>query len=180
MPPPQAKKGLSFRTPKPTSLEYQHPRTKNKPSEAVKPAVTVTDPTPERKEEAPYSIENNTSELSSQERFQPASLDMFKSPGEEEFHPQRPSFLNPRDSAALDVRESLAWVGSLHRQSVHFKELQKQMNENDKRHVNDDDTDSFEAMEKRMKTPVKKVKSKHPQDTGDGKADEPFGAPESE
>ena len=161
MPPPQAKKGLSFRTPKPTSHEYQPPSTNNKPTEAVKPAVTVTDPTPERKEEAPYSFGNNTSELSSQERFQPASLDMFKSPGEEAFHPQRPSFLNPRDSAALDARESLAWVGSLHRQSVHFKELQKQMNENDKRHVNDDDTDSFEAMERRMKTPVKKVKMAH-------------------
>ena len=162
MPPPQAKKGLSFRTPKPNSHEYQPPSTNNKSSEAVKPAVTITDPTPERKEESPHAFRNNTLELSNQERFQPASLDMFKSPGEEEFHSQRPSFLNPRDSAALDARESLAWVGSLHRQSVHFKELQKQMNENDKRHVNDDDTDSFEAMERRMKTPVKKVKMAHP------------------
>ena len=33
------------------------------------------------------------------------------------------------------------------------------MNENDKRNVNDDDTDSFEAMEKRMRTPVKKLKT---------------------
>jgi len=114
--------------------------------------------------------------------FQPANLEMFKSPGaEEEFQAPRPSFLQARESMTVEARESLAWVGSLHRQSVHFKELQRQMNENDKRHVNDDDTDSFEAMEKRMKTPVKKVKSKHPQDISDGEAgvNRPLGASDS-
>ena len=198
VPPPQARKGLSFRTPHPPTHPNQlHPWAANiKGTKLLKPAVQplpealatrVTTPTATHQTQTPNSDLSQPSsgdsdqQLLNQERFQPANLEMFKSPrGEEEFQAPRPSFLQARESDILEARESLAWVGNLHRQSIHFKELQKQMNENDKRHVNDDDTDSFEAMEKRMKTPVKKVKSKHPQDTGDGKADEPFGAPESE
>ena len=198
VPPPQARKGLSFRTPHPPTHPNQlHPWAANiKGTKLLKPAVQplpealatrVTTPTATHQTQTPNSDLSQPSsgdsdqQLLKQERFQPANLEMFKSPrGEEEFQAPRPSFLQARESDILEARESLAWVGNLHRQSIHFKELQKQMNENDKRHVNDDDTDSFEAMEKRMKTPVKKVKSKHPQDTGDGKADEPFGAPESE
>ena len=184
--PPQARKGLSFRTPHPP----HHPNqpqpwvASNKGAKHSKPAEQplpvalahrVRAATPHQNQ-TPYNDVSQSScgdsdQLLGQERFQPANLEMFKSPGgEEEFQAPRPSFLQPRESMTVEARESLAWVGSLHRQSVHFKELQKQMNENDKRHVNDDDTDSFEAMEKRMKTPVKKVKAKHPQDISDGEA----------
>ena len=191
--PPQARKGLSFRTPRPPHhLNQPKPWAANdkkvaklsKPVEQPVPeplpeplANRVTAPTPANQNQTPNNDVSQHScgdsdQLLGQEKFQPANLEMFKSPGgEDEFQAPRPSFLQVRESITLEARESLAWVGNLHRQSIHFKELQKQMNENDKRHVNDDDTDSFEAMEKRMKTPVKKVKSKHPQDTSDGKAD---------
>ena len=178
VPPPQARKGLSFRTPQLPPRPNQTQQAKHRdpqheePAEQSLPALRVTSTLPQRhsteaSQHSKPSIED-TVELSCQERFEPANLEMFKSPGEEEFQASRPSF--------LEARESLAWVGNLHRQSVHFKELQKQMNENDKRHVNDDDTDSFEAMEKRMKTPVKKVKSTHPQDKDE--ADRLLGASE--
>ena len=188
--PPQARKGLSFRTPHPLHHPNQ-PQASNRGTKLSKAAeqpvtVTVTAATPHQNQ-TPCDDVSQTScgdsdQLLGQEMFQPANLEMFKSPGaEEEFQAPRPSFLQARESMTVEARESLAWVGSLHRQSVHFKELQRQMNENDKRHVNDDDTDSFEAMEKRMKTPVKKVKSKHPQDISDGEAgvNRPLGASDS-
>jgi hypothetical protein len=81
------------------------------------------------------------------------SMETFVSPNPDSFPPPREILLGPRGSLFLDPRESLAWLQA--GPSTTFGELQQLMNENDKRNVNDDDTDSFEAMEKRMRTPVK-------------------------
>lgn len=58
-----------------------------------------------------------------------------------------------RESFRHLPRESLAWMSQLPRESATFAELEKLMTEDDKKFANEDDTDSFEAMEKRMKTP---------------------------
>merc|ERR1719470_228819 len=60
-----------------------------------------------------------------------------------------------RESFRHIPSESLAWMSQLPRESATFAELEKLMTDDDKRFANDDDTDSFEAMEKRMKTPSK-------------------------
>lgn len=60
-----------------------------------------------------------------------------------------------RESFKHIPRESLAWMSQLPRESATFAELEKLMTDDDKKFANDDDTDSFEAMEKRMKTPSK-------------------------
>jgi len=73
----------------------------------------------------------------------------------------RPSNILPpltkltRESFRHIPRESLAWMSQLPRESATFAELEKLMTDDDKRFANDDDTDSFEAMEKRLKTPSK-------------------------
>jgi len=58
-----------------------------------------------------------------------------------------------RESFKDIPRESLAWMSQLPRESATFAELEKLMTDDDKKIANEDDTDSFEAMEKRMKTP---------------------------
>merc|ERR1719481_1863214 len=60
-----------------------------------------------------------------------------------------------RESFKQIPRESLAWMAQLPRESATFAELEKLMTDDDKKIANEDDTDSFEAMEKRMKTPSK-------------------------
>merc|ERR1719470_688744 len=78
-----------------------------------------------------------------------------------EHHFAKPSNILPpltkltRESFRHIPRESLAWMSELPRESATFAELEKLMTDDDKRFANDDDTDSFEAMEKRMKTPSK-------------------------
>jgi len=68
-----------------------------------------------------------------------------------------------RESFKDIPRESLAWMSQLPRESATFAELEKMMTDDDKKIANEDDTDSFEAMEKRMKTPSRsKLVSKVP------------------
>eukprot|EP00092_Neocalanus_flemingeri_P001176 GFUD01001253.1.p1 GENE.GFUD01001253.1~~GFUD01001253.1.p1 ORF type:complete len:711 (-),score=193.25 GFUD01001253.1:100-2232(-) len=73
----------------------------------------------------------------------------------------RPSNILPpltkltRESLRQIPRESLAWMAQLPRESATFAELEKLMTDDDKRFANDDNTDSFEAIERRMKTPSK-------------------------
>lgn len=68
-----------------------------------------------------------------------------------------------RESFKDIPRESLAWMSQLPRESATFAELEKLMTDDDKKIANEDDTDSFEAMEKRMKTPSRsKLVSKVP------------------
>ena len=56
---------------------------------------------------------------------------------------------------AMIPRESMAWLSQLPRESATFAELERMMNENDKKFINDDDTYSFEALENRLRTPYK-------------------------
>jgi len=72
----------------------------------------------------------------------------------------RDSFLHPAlrrltlDALAAQVgRDSLAWVSQLPRDSLTFPELLKMMNEEDKEATREDDTQSFEALETRLRTP---------------------------
>jgi len=58
-----------------------------------------------------------------------------------------------RESFKDIPRESMAWMAQLPRESATFAELEKLMTDDDKKIANEDDTDSFEALEKRMKTP---------------------------
>jgi len=58
-----------------------------------------------------------------------------------------------RESFKEIPRESMAWMAQLPRESATFAELEKLMTDDDKKIANEDDTDSFEALEKRMKTP---------------------------
>merc|ERR1719342_808735 len=60
-----------------------------------------------------------------------------------------------RESMQMLPRESMAWLSQLPRESATFAELEKMMNENDKKYINDDDTFSFEALEDRLRTPYK-------------------------
>jgi len=60
-----------------------------------------------------------------------------------------------RESMAMIPRESMAWLSQLPRESATFAELERMMNENDKKFINDDDTYSFEALENRLRTPYK-------------------------
>jgi len=88
-------------------------------------------------------------------------LDKLKPNSEDEHQFTRPSNILPpltkltRESFRQIPRESLAWMSQLPRESATFAELEKLMTDADKKFVNDDDTDSFEAMEKRMRTPSK-------------------------
>ena len=94
------------------------------------------------------------------ETFQPTD-DVFRRPSDIFQRPsdvfQRPSEVFPdgRESL-LEPRESLAWVADLPRHSIGFREIQGRMTDSDKRNLDEDDTDSFEAIELRMKTPMKK------------------------
>ncbi|XP_023344238.1 uncharacterized protein LOC111713575 isoform X3 [Eurytemora carolleeae] len=60
-----------------------------------------------------------------------------------------------RDSARFLPRESLAWLNQLPRDSATFLELEKMMGEKDQFLVNEDDTFSFEALECRVRTPMR-------------------------
>jgi len=60
-----------------------------------------------------------------------------------------------RESFKFLPRESLAWLTQLPRDSATFCELEKLMGDSDKQLLNEDDTFSFEAMECRLKTPMK-------------------------
>ena len=79
--------------------------------------------------------------------------------------PAAPALIEPsimrltRESMRLIPRESLAWLSQLPRDSATFAELEKMMNDDDKQCANEDDTDSFEALESRLKTPYKSVPS---------------------
>ena len=81
-------------------------------------------------------------------------------PGSENFSRRReiqPSITKlTRESLRYLPRESLAWLTQLPRESATFAELQKMMTDSDKNLMDDDDTDSFEALESRLKTPYKK------------------------
>ena len=81
-------------------------------------------------------------------------------PGLENFSRRReiqPSITKlTRESLRYLPRESLAWLTQLPRESATFAELQKMMTDSDKNLMDDDDTDSFEALESRLKTPYKK------------------------
>ena len=81
-------------------------------------------------------------------------------PGPENFSRRReiqPSITKlTRESLRYLPRESLAWLTQLPRESATFAELQKMMTDSDKNLMDDDDTDSFEALESRLKTPYKK------------------------
>ena len=61
-----------------------------------------------------------------------------------------------RESLRMLPRESMAWLTQLPRESATFAELERMMNEDDKKCANDDDTMSFEALENRLRTPYKK------------------------
>jgi len=63
-----------------------------------------------------------------------------------------------RESIRFLPRESLTWLSQLPRDSATFSELEKLMGEQDKHLVNEDDTFSFEALESRLKTPLRAVR----------------------
>jgi len=60
-----------------------------------------------------------------------------------------------RESFRLLPRESLAWMSQLPRESATFAELEKLMTDDDRNNINEDDTGSFEALEKRLRTPLR-------------------------
>ena len=110
-------------------------------------------PRPERfqPQRAEVAVPQLHEEFGSQEQFVPGSQELFMPAASS-------GILEPRESL-VGGRESLAWVAGLPRQSLSYRELHKLMSDKDKRNLDDDNTDSFEAMEKRMRTPVKKQKT---------------------
>ena len=121
---------------------------------AAPPRQTFLPPPPRPERFQPPRVEVVVPELheefGSQEQFVPGSQELFVPAASS-------GILDPRESL-VGGRESLAWVAGLPRQSLSYRELHKLMSDKDKRNLDDDNTDSFEAMEKRMRTPVKKQK----------------------
>jgi len=87
-----------------------------------------------------------------------------------------------RESMQMIPRESMAWLSQLPRESATFAELEKMMNENDKKYINDDDTFSFEALEDRLRTPykVKASVAEKENDPNNVSGIEPIEEPESQ
>ena len=160
-------KTKNFRTPlankNANSMGMRPPQTDKKPTLFIPPIHRQS--ISERKPAPPVSglpVPNYSNHARKMLFNKPKPVPDHHKPNHEVEHQfTRPSNILPpltkltRESLRQIPRESLAWMSQLPRESATFAELEKLMTDDDKKCVNDDDTDSFEAMEKRMKTPSK-------------------------
>jgi len=155
------KKSGKFRTPLKSLDVVAGAVTAKKPSLRIPPIIIHRQSISERKAvPSGLPVPSHSSAARKMLFNKPHPVPAFQKPkqdGEHRF--TKPSSILPpltkltRESFKHIPRESLAWMSQLPRESATFAELEKLMTEDDKKFANEDDTDSFEAMEKRMKTP---------------------------